>query len=260
MNQEKIGKFIALLRKEKKLTQVELGEKIGVSGKAVSKWERGICLPDANSINALTNFFNISITQLYDASYEKIRENSNINFNKNNTKLFFIKKHKTLIFIIALLAFIFILTITTFSIINTNKNSTKTIYNIISDNEDYAMEGNIILSKNNTALNLFNLTINDLDSASITSYTFEYYLYIDDILILKNGDIYSFENNKDSKDIEKISLGNYAKNIRIDFKNDISRLISDKDLSTSNLTIKINYIDINLKISSYKLTFKIKQI
>lgn len=42
MNQEKIGKLIAELRKEKNLTQEELGRKLGVTKNAVSKWERGV--------------------------------------------------------------------------------------------------------------------------------------------------------------------------------------------------------------------------
>lgn len=42
MNQEKIGKFISSLRKEKGYTQLELAKKLGVTDKAVSKWERGI--------------------------------------------------------------------------------------------------------------------------------------------------------------------------------------------------------------------------
>ena len=46
MNQEKIGKFIAKLRNEKNMTQTELGEILGLSYKAVSKWERGLSLPD----------------------------------------------------------------------------------------------------------------------------------------------------------------------------------------------------------------------
>ena len=45
MNQEKIGKFIASCRKSKKLTQVELAEKLGVSDKSVSKWECGLSFP-----------------------------------------------------------------------------------------------------------------------------------------------------------------------------------------------------------------------
>lgn len=44
MDNNKIGKYIASLRKEKKLTQAELGNKLFVTDKAVSKWERGILL------------------------------------------------------------------------------------------------------------------------------------------------------------------------------------------------------------------------
>jgi len=42
MDQEKIGKFIAALRKEKGLTQARLAESLGVSDKTVSKWECGV--------------------------------------------------------------------------------------------------------------------------------------------------------------------------------------------------------------------------
>lgn len=41
MNQENIGKFIAALRKEKKLTQEQLAEKLGVNHRSVSRWENG---------------------------------------------------------------------------------------------------------------------------------------------------------------------------------------------------------------------------
>ncbi len=47
MDQIKVGKFIAELRKEKNLTQEELAELLGVSSKSVSRWENGKNLPDA---------------------------------------------------------------------------------------------------------------------------------------------------------------------------------------------------------------------
>ena len=49
MNQAKIGEFIAELRKEKKMTQAGLGDIVGVTGKAVSRWERGLNLPDTGN-------------------------------------------------------------------------------------------------------------------------------------------------------------------------------------------------------------------
>ena len=50
MDQLKIGKFIADCRKQKNLTQMQLAEKLGITDKAISKWERGIAMPDT-SIN-----------------------------------------------------------------------------------------------------------------------------------------------------------------------------------------------------------------
>ena len=50
MDVSKIGRFICGLRKEKKLTQAELAEKLGISDRAVSKWENGNCLPDAGKM------------------------------------------------------------------------------------------------------------------------------------------------------------------------------------------------------------------
>jgi len=65
MNQIKIGLFIAECRKKKNLTQEELGEKLGVSYKAVSKWENGICLPDPSLYEELCNIFNITKDELF---------------------------------------------------------------------------------------------------------------------------------------------------------------------------------------------------
>lgn len=64
MNQKKIGEFIASLRKEKNLTQVELAEKLGISNKAVSKWETGRCLPDASLYSSLCGILRITVNDL----------------------------------------------------------------------------------------------------------------------------------------------------------------------------------------------------
>ncbi len=64
MNQEKIGKFIFQLRKEKNMTQQELATKIGVTDRAVSKWENGRGLPDLSLLKALCDALNITINDL----------------------------------------------------------------------------------------------------------------------------------------------------------------------------------------------------
>lgn len=64
MNQEKIGKFIAECRKQKKMTQSELGEKLGVTEKSISNWENGRNMPDLSLFKPLCNEFNITINDL----------------------------------------------------------------------------------------------------------------------------------------------------------------------------------------------------
>ncbi len=65
MNQEKIGRFIAESRKAKNYTQEELAEKLGITNKAVSKWENGICLPDSSLYQPLCQVLDISINELF---------------------------------------------------------------------------------------------------------------------------------------------------------------------------------------------------
>lgn len=64
MNYETIGQFISKKRKEKNLTQKELASKIGVTDKAVSKWENGLVCPDVSLLEVLSNELDISILEL----------------------------------------------------------------------------------------------------------------------------------------------------------------------------------------------------
>ena len=64
MNYEKIGEFIALKRKEKNLTQKDLAKKIGVTDKAVSRWERGIGCPDVSILEILSKELDVSVLEL----------------------------------------------------------------------------------------------------------------------------------------------------------------------------------------------------
>lgn len=64
MDQSKIGRFIAAKRKEKNLTQAALGDALGVSDRAVSKWERGLSLPDPAIMLPLCELLCISVNDL----------------------------------------------------------------------------------------------------------------------------------------------------------------------------------------------------
>ena len=61
MNIEKVGEQIAILRKSKGLTQIELGERLGVSFQAVSKWERGETLPDVTLLPDLAKILETTV-------------------------------------------------------------------------------------------------------------------------------------------------------------------------------------------------------
>ncbi|MBR3868153.1 MAG: helix-turn-helix domain-containing protein [Clostridia bacterium] len=88
MNQVKIGKFIAECRKQKHLTQMQLAEKLGITDKAISKWERGIAMPDSSIMLELCDILCISVNELL--SGEKIiMENSN---QKNEQLLLYMAK------------------------------------------------------------------------------------------------------------------------------------------------------------------------
>ena len=60
----KIGKFIASCRKNKNITQEQLAEKLYITDRAVSKWERGLSLPDADKMLELCNILDVSVNEL----------------------------------------------------------------------------------------------------------------------------------------------------------------------------------------------------
>ena len=69
-----IGETIASLRKKKGMTQNELAEKMNVTDKAVSKWERDLSCPDINTISKLADILDVSVEELLKA---KKKDNSN---------------------------------------------------------------------------------------------------------------------------------------------------------------------------------------
>ena len=82
MDQIKIGKFIAECRRQKNLTQMQLAEKLGITDKAISKWERGIAMPDTSIMLELCDILGISVNELL--SGEKINMENN---NQKNEQL-----------------------------------------------------------------------------------------------------------------------------------------------------------------------------
>ena len=76
MDQIKIGKFIAERRKKENLTQMQLAEKLGITDKAISKWERGISMPDPSIMLELCGILKINVNELLSGE-EISMENNN---------------------------------------------------------------------------------------------------------------------------------------------------------------------------------------
>ena len=75
MDQIRIGKFISSKRKEKNITQNELSEMLGVTDRAVSKWENGVCLPDASNMPDLCKILDITINDLFSGEVVDRKDN-----------------------------------------------------------------------------------------------------------------------------------------------------------------------------------------
>lgn len=114
MNQEQIGNFIAQLRKEKKMTQIDLASKLGITDRAISKWENGRGMPDLSLLMPLCEILDVSINELLSGArldnknyQEKLEENiiNAIDYSdkkiKKTKKIFKITLSAIVIFIVA---------------------------------------------------------------------------------------------------------------------------------------------------------------
>ena len=112
MNQEKIGKFISNKRKEKKITQSELGEKLGVSDRTIGNWENGRNMPDLSLFKPLCDELGITINELLsgeeidkDNYQERFEENIVNTIDYSNKK---ISKYSNLVGLILVIFGLFI--------------------------------------------------------------------------------------------------------------------------------------------------------
>jgi transcriptional regulator with XRE-family HTH domain len=81
MKKQSFGTMVAQLRKEQGMTQLDLAEKMGVTDKAVSKWERDLSFPDVNSLPKLAEIFCVSVDELMQ---NKVASQNDIQVKKLN--------------------------------------------------------------------------------------------------------------------------------------------------------------------------------
>lgn len=76
MDKEKMGEFILALRKEHSMTQKEMADSLGLTDKAISKWERGLSYPDISMLEPIAALFGVSVMELLKG--ERIKEDTSI--------------------------------------------------------------------------------------------------------------------------------------------------------------------------------------
>lgn len=122
MNQEKIGKFILKVRKEKEFTQKQLAEKLGITDRAISKWENGKSMPDLSLLKPLCNILDITINELLSGEYDSEKKlNENLEDNIVNAINYSKKKQNIneLIFYLFILIFGILMIIISMSVFST---------------------------------------------------------------------------------------------------------------------------------------------
>ena len=88
MNEAKVGERIAALRTERKMTQADLAEKLGVSDKAVSKWELGGCYPDVTMFPLIADIFGVSVDYLMRGGSRRVQKLKSMWFGNDKYRRF----------------------------------------------------------------------------------------------------------------------------------------------------------------------------
>ena len=190
LDTEKVGKFIKEIREKNHLTQQQLANKYGVTYQAVSKWERGINLPEVSLLREMSKDFNVSLDDILDGECSK----------KSNPK-----KQYILIIIISLIIIIGLI-IGIMSIIKlTNKENSFEFKTISSVCKNFTISGNISYNTSKSSIYITNINYcggND----------FNQYDQIECILYEINGDK-EIEISTYKSKIEKITLEEFLKNV-----------------------------------------------
>ena len=229
----KIGKYIALKRKEKGLTQEQLAECLGISGRSVSKWERGLNMPDIGKLEQLCNVLDVSIVELLGGN--------SIDIISDNVSFFDIVKYyvgcsKKIYFYVLIILIILVMFLISimFMISDFNKNK---IYSIRSLDSNYEISGYLIVNQEKNIL-----IMNDLNfQGDIVGTSDEPQIKLINIFITyEDKRLMSYtENIEDSKD-NKLSY----------ILDNLSFSIEDNKIDDSNI------IDYNSDISKIKMEFE----
>ena len=251
MDQQKIGTFIASLRKESGMTQAELGDKVGVTDRAVSRWENGHNLPDIMVMEKISEVFGITLIELMngqktevikECNLDKLAENA-ITYHKSMMRAYFKRLIIGLSIVIGVLV---IILLTAFCINNFNKCK---VYRIESTKTDFAATGMVVKTNKSTKLIITKFGYYGADFKDV--YAMDYHLLIGGVDVYNNGDdLDTYEIKKDSK---YLNIDTYFKTLTIYIDN----FKYDKIFDSRDFCIEFRYLNKEGKINYYSLPLKL---
>lgn len=236
----KYGEIILELREKNNMTQRELGEKLDINSNAISKWEKGMTLPNEDNILKLNKIFNVSIEDIYNNEFSTKEKNWKeviLDFIKSNFNLFLVLFIINIILLIILSLYLF------------NNIGKCNYYNLETTNQDYGINGSIITLPNRVNIAMSNLYLYD---SQIKSSNYEISIYLENVLIYKIGNLEEPKENS-------IYLKDYLKNINVNLSDELL-LLKNKKLNGKYLVVKIEYLDELNNIKSIELKYLIKKV
>ena len=195
----KSGEFIADLRKSKGMTQSELGELVGAGDKTISKWERGINVPDVIMLSNLAKIFDVSIHEILNGKRDE----------KLNPKIVKLYENKKIRYSVLAVSIVFLISFIILVMYFCNNFDRFKIYRINSRADKYELTGNIYQAGKH-----YELIIDDFDDYDKEKYdNFEVFEY-KAVVSIEGNDIISLSRiNLNNSDDEQITFKELVKRI-----------------------------------------------
>ncbi len=221
----KSGEFIADLRKSKGMTQSELGELVGAGDKTISKWERGINVPDVIMLSNLAKIFDVSIHEILNGKRDE----------KLNPKIVKLYENKKIRYSVLAVSIVFLISFIILVMYFCNNFDKFKIYRFDSKSDEYELTGNIFQVGRH-----YVLIIDDFDVYDKEKY--------------KDFEIYDYKVSVVLGNTEIISLS------RINLNNSSEAKITFKELAERINKTKIFVSKFSLKKTEFKGALKIELI
>lgn len=230
MDCKKIGEYIQLKRKAIGITQQDLGDKLGVTSKAVSKWECGVALPDVSLFKELSEILNIEIDELLNGEDKK--------------EIPVDKKKNIAIIILSLITFLLLIISIFLGIFFYNNYDKVHVYELESNNKEFRVDGKLIVigDKNYLVINDVKYNLDKEIYFSNMAYEVKFF----DSVIYKKDDFRL--DDVVSSDLEKF-LSEIT--FFVEIKQDYDIKVDDY------LVLIIDYLDDNNEIRYYEIKLKI---